>query len=542
MKTNIIYSMLLLVAALCSCNSDECFAPETSQPDSGAIELTVNAHNFVTDGAPDTRATDNGKETTFENDDRVGVIILDGSSNIVYNNIPYKYNGSQWVFDSGNNESKSQCYYDNKAGSLTYIVYYPYSSVADGAKSESDLKAQFPPKVIQQSKEAYRASDLMVWTSLSATPLKTLTAELKHVYASVSLSPKLKYTLGDGNEITYITSRLSDVNLTISDKVYSPYRAEDGSFRCILPVGFSDGNIRCFYTVDGKTYGGTFNIASVAANTRYTSTQQIDAGIYGLDKAKVGDFYCKNNSDEGYLIPGEVASLDDGINCLGIVYWVGSKAIDHDVLLKENHSECTHGLVVGLHEFRGKEDKGMHWSDSWESIRDNWINQDGNPYKGKVDTYKQNKLCGYSNTVAMTDYNKGSDYLAFPSNVKDNQGLLVLPCVAINEYAKNHTVPTASSGWYFPSIYELKYMCWGQENTGGVVGRDLLNRQIGKVSSKLDASPFSSSSYWSSTEGTYSGYGSDGRVAWDVYFGSGDTDNDYRKSNSSYLVRPSLAF
>lgn len=544
MKTNITYPMLLLVALLSSCNSDERFGSETYQPGSGAIELTVSAGEFLIDDAPDTRAADNGDAITFDNGDRIGLIVLKGDgTTLLADNIPYVYDGSQWTFDvstvSSEGSNKQQCYYDNK--SSAYIVYYPYSASVDGVTNENDLKEKFVPKENQQSEDDYRSSDLMVWTSPSTQPLKKLAAELRHAYASVSLSPSMKCTLTDGNdtEVSYVPSGVSDVSFTIGNDICDPYQASDGSFRCILPVSFTGGNIRYFYTFEGKTYGGTLTITSATSNTRYVSTQQIkDLGTYGLGNAHVGDFYCMNSSNEGYLIPGDVAFLDDGIDCLGIVYWVGGEAIDDDALLKENHSECTHGLVVGLHEFRGKENKGMHWSNSWESIRNNWINKEGNPYKGKVDTYEQNKLCGYSNTVAMTDYNEGGRD-AYPSNVRTNDGLLVQPCVAINEYAKTHTVPTTSSGWYFPSIYELKYMCWGQGNEQGVVGRDLLNRQIGKVSSKLDASPFSSSSYWSSTE-RYNYY-TDGDYAWFVNFGSGDT-NRISKSGSSCLVRPSLAF
>lgn len=546
MKTNILYSMLLLVALLPSCNSDERFGSETYQSGSGTIELTVSAGEFLIDGAPDTRAADNGDAITFDSGDRIGLIIFKGDGTLLANNIPYVYDGSQWTFDastaSSEGSNKQQCYNDYVANNLTYIVYYPYSASVDGVMNENDLKGKFVPKENQQSEDAYRSSDLMVWKSSSAQPLKKLSAELKHAYASVSLSPSMKCRLADGSdtEVFYVPSGVSDVSFTIDNDICDPYQASDGSFRCILPVSFTSGDIRYFYTFEDKTYGGTLAITKATSNTRYTSTQQIkDLGTYDMGKVTVGDFYCMNSSNVGYLVPADAAFLDDGINCLGIVYWVGNKAIEDDALLKDKHSECTHGLVVGLHEFGG-DTNGMHWSDSYEFILDHWINKEGNPYKDKVNTYEQNKLCGYSNTVAMTDYNKGSGDGIFPSKVKDNNGYRVLPCVAINEYAGTHITPTASSGWYFPSIYELKYMCWGQGNTQGVVGRDLLNRQIGKVSSKLDASPFSSADYWSSTEGNLYGLGYNDAYAWFVGFGSGYT-NRYVK-NDSYLVRPSLAF
>ena len=528
----------LLLLALCGCSGDEDSISGRVQQAGEALQIKISAGDFITDGTPDTRAIDKGVATTFEDGDKVGVIVL-GNGQLLADNIPYIYNGSQWGFDTSTADSegsgKQQCYYSKKAD--TYIVYYPYSKAADGVTNENDLKGRFIPKENQRSEEAYRSSDLMLWTSSPDQPLVTLDAKLKHAYASVSFFPAKKYQLADGSDFFYVPAGFSDVSFTIGENVYSANETYNG-FRSILPADFTGGNVRCFYTLDGTIKGMTLNITKAIANTRYICTQQIeDLGTYGLEDAHVGDFYCMNSSNEGYLIPADVISLDASISIIGIVYWVNSQAINDDALLKENHSECTHGLVVGLHEFRGKDDKGMYWSNSWESIRNNWINKEGNPYKGKVNTYEQNKLCGYSNTVVMTDYNTGGED-TYPSNVRTNDGLLVQPCVAINEYAKTHTVPTASSGWYFPSIYELKYMCWGQGNEQGVVGRDLLNRQIGKVSSKLDASPFSSSSYWSATED----YGYDhGSHAWVVYFGGGGTDRNY-KSNNSSLLRPSLAF
>lgn len=536
MKRELRYMLILPLLALCGCSGEEDAASIATQQPDETLQISVSAGEFSVVGSPDTRATDNGAVTTFESGDRVGVIIRDGSNQLLANNIPYIYNGSQWTFDattaSNEGTNKQLCYNDYIAEQLTYIVYYPYSASADGVTNKDRLKEIFAPKLDQKLEEDYRSSDLMVWTSESTSPLKELTATLSHAYASISfLFPTVKSKLADGNntEVSYVPSGISDVNFTIGDVVYSSFHAADGSFRCILPAGFTGGNIRNFCILRNETYGNTLAIANVAPNTRYIFTQTLeDWDTFGLDRAQVGDFYCMNNSNEGYLIPGEVASLDDGINCIGIVYWVGDGAINDDVLLKEQYSGCTHGLVVGLHELGG-----MHWSEKGGSIQ-NWINKEGNPYKGRVNTREEKKLCGYSNTVAMTDYNNGGG-TNYPSVVVNNNNYRVQPCDAINEYAKTHSTPTASSGWYFPSICSLKNMCWGQGNGEGVVGRDLLNRQIGKVSSKLAASSFLSSFYWSSTESTTS------YEAFDVDFGSGYTYISY-KYDFDDQVRAVLAF
>ncbi|MEG1119476.1 MAG: hypothetical protein RSD84_03950, partial [Bacteroidales bacterium] len=101
------------------------------------------------------------------------------------------------------------------------------------------------------------------------------------------------------------------------------------------------------------------------------------------------------------------------------------------------------------------------------------------------------KMQGYSNTVALTAYNNES------SNVQKNDSLKVLPIAAIEQYNTDHPAPANSSGWYFPSIMELKYMCWGQGNSSGTSGKELLDTQFNKVSG---ASSLPRDFFWSSSE------------------------------------------
>ncbi|MEG1289327.1 MAG: hypothetical protein RSE25_03710, partial [Bacteroidales bacterium] len=52
-------------------------------------------------------------------------------------------------------------------------------------------------------------------------------------------------------------------------------------------------------------------------------------------------------------------------------------------------------------------------------------------------------------------------------------------------------------GWYFPSIMELQYVCWGQGSSSGASGKELLNTQFNKVSG---ASSLPRDFFWSSSE------------------------------------------
>lgn len=531
MKKELKYLVLFSLLTLFGCGNEEDAVSGIVPPPAGeTLQLSVSAADFVTDGAPDTRATDSGKTTTFEDNDRVGVIILDADNNPIYDNIPYVYKSGSWTFDSNNDEGKGVCYYDSKAE--TYIVYYPYSRAADRVTSVDVLKTKFAPKLNQSKIEDYRSSDLMVW-SRDANLLsseKVLNAELEHAFASIYLTPIVHCILDDGNRTPYASevSGISDVSLTIGDNVYVPYQATDGNLRCIVPAGINLNSIRCFYTFSGKTYGNTISISGlVAANTRYASAPEIISKTYTLADAKVGDFYCKKNENEGYLIPSEVALTDEQKRaCLGIVFWVGN-ATQKDQTLRDAHSGCTHGLVVALNDVEGGT---AVWQSSYSSVQ-NWLNNNQTTVSylsvasGTGSNDPLNNIQGYNNTKAIEEFNLA------------NSGNLVQAVVKVAEYRKEVSAPNNSSKWYLPSEKELTLLCgkdvndiWNN-NSGGIANRDLINDKLNSISSV--ATPITSAYYWSSTE-----YSNDlaFRVPFDYGYVS-SASKDY-----AYRVRCVLAF
>lgn len=532
------------IGMLSACSNEDIFAPETPQPGSGAIELTVSASDFVTDGAPHTRATDKGNATTFEDGDRIGLIIVaDNGKTLVANNLPYKYNGASWAFDTDNKEGKTIPYYNNRIKDVTYIAYFPYIQGANKVTTLDALKGKFTPQNDQRSEANYRTSDLMVWTSGAASvPQKKLDIALTHAYASISLSPKVKYTLDDGKStvLSYVPSRVSDVCFTVGDGAYYPFQAEDGSFRCILPAGTSA--VRWFYTFDGKTYG-SFNDGATA-NTRYVRQETMDGGEYGLDKARAGDFYCKDGSGNGYLVPDDFAPLSDEQKntCLGIVYWVGDITGDNYGLLDSKFPSGTHGLVVSLWDMPDPDNQDsftMAWvydGGEYEYIS-TWLSTakllDGNPrpenFKG-IQVW--DKMQGYANTIALKEYNKkklNDGVSGAPYRAKPVEGLA--------PFEKAHPAPSNSSGWYWPSVRELEYVCWGQGNEKkSTKGKAMLNTQIKKVSG---GNVFGDDGYSSSTE--------DDRPTWYYYAGAmffeegkGSADTEFKWN--ARRVRPLLAF
>ena len=549
MKNLLKYTLLLFLPALAACSNDEEWASVAQQPH-GALELSVCISDFTTYGsAPNTRATDNGATTTFENGDRAGVIVLDASNNIVYDNIPYKYNGSTWSFDSENGEGKTAVYYDNKATMIHYIAYFPYSKEADGVTGEDALKGKFKPLSDQRTKVAYRASDLLVWskTTTGSEVLKKLDIEFSHAYSLLLLSPSIKCKINN-TETSYVTSAAEDVSFTIQKNPYIAYRADDGSYRIIVSPQTTDARWLCRY--DSKTYNGTMASTELAKNNRYTVAAILkDIGDYTFDKAHVGDFYCKGSDGKGYLIPGDIASLTDAqqVACIGIVYCtdvnrIGTAATE---ALKGKGVNSPHGLVMAL----TNASEGCRWGDN--NRDENSSGSAGAPFKDNTSNLQKQygNVDGYAETqwIINTYKNSGTTlqntYTAFY-----HAGRYGTAEGGTAQYA----APDNTTGWFIPSMAQWWDILSGlggidlsgyQSSTNNFV--DIsgaaptaignMNKYLQKISS---ATTFSTKTYfWSSSE-------YNGDDACDVYFNSRGNlglSND-PKTNVDRRVRCSFAF
>lgn len=511
MKTNLIY-LFFFLGLLCACSNEDYDSPLQQAE---ALQVTVRVGDFVTIGATDTRATDSGNTTTFEEGDRMGIIVLDKDNNILSDNIPYIYSGSAWSFDSNSNEGKTTVNYNNRAS--TYLAYFPYSKDADGINSIDGLKAKFQPLPDQRSKDAYRASDLLVWSSASENaPLTKLEIKFKHAYSLLSFSLSIKCKI-NGSETSYASSLVSDVSITLDGDPYSAYKANDGSYRIItVPqnTGVTSGYWFCSYSA--KTYNGTVSVSSLAEEYRYVLTPSLNIGDYSLDKAKIGDFYCKSSDGStGYLIPGDIAELSDDQKsaCLGIVMKVGK---DNSGDWKDEGSYKQKGTTTDMGTIHGyvlalKDGNGGNTC-AWGPTN-NTVGTDQSQYV---------LFCGYTNTQIIKNYvsNDSGKTLQndFPAAYHASEGY------ETRESGK-YSSPSNSSGWFLPSAGQCWY--WYQN-------RDLLKVSMDKVGGDEWQNY-----YWSSSEGgdypaSYACY---------VVFRLGGVYRDGSKSGDrNFRVRSSLAF
>ena len=494
-----VVALLLLVAA---CSDD---ATDTWQDAGNGSPLTIQVCSdgfSSSDGCP-TRAADMGYTTVFQDGDRLGIVAeqVDGSKQ----NLCATYNGATKAWEG--------IYYDSKT---TYLsAYFPYQEgltnklggISDAGGVLSALKTLLPPSSDQSSLAAYRASDLLAGTcTLHTEGGKSLNVALSHAYSLLLLRAGTEYTTPDGS-FAYRTP-LRDVQVNVDNAVCTPFASAEG-YRLIVDKSGSP-SVAWFYTLpDGKTYK-VAGSASLSEGTYHLYNNVISGGNRAL---AVGDFYYS----DGGIVPGDTpAPPSEG--CIGVVYWVGS-IIEDDPLLKEDHPGCTHGLVAAL------QDAGQtEWSSSYEDITNNWLSKQ-DAY-GITTLKEANKMQGYANTKALEGYN------ASERATGGNSGKTVLPIGLIRSYAGAYPAPASSSGWYFPSVKELKFMCWGQNANGqSTDGKKKLDGQFGKLTG---ASSLQSDYYWSSTEYDLS-------WAWYVYFRSGYVSID-GKYYRSYWVRAVLAF
>nr|DAE76501.1 MAG TPA: hypothetical protein [Caudoviricetes sp.] len=555
--------LLLLLLAACSPEDDALPGGDGDNTAPAALRIEVSASDFTSAATRSnagsnnsidgnnaaTRATDNGAVTTFESGDRIGIIVLDGSGNVLSDNIPYKYNGSAWSFDNANGEGKTALYYDNKA--TAYVAYFPYSPEADGitgADIPAALKAQFPPRYDQRTEDTYRASDLLVWSNgTGSVPLKTLEIEFTHAYSSLSLSPSIKCKI-DGKETSYIPSSVDDVSFTIGTEPLLPYRADDGSYRIIVSPQTTDA--RWFYAYGGTMHSGTMSETTLAANIRHTLAPTLkDIGAYTFANAQVGDFYCKNDKNEGYLIPRDASlTTEQQKACIGIVYSTDVSRIGTAAkqALKKKEVNTPHGLVMAL----TNASEGCRWGEV--SKDENSGGADGEPFK--ANTYQLQKQ--YNNVDGYAETHWIIDTYGRDGNTALKNTYPAFYHASRYGTAKSSTgkyyAPSKTTGWFIPSMGQWwdilsnlgKIDLTSYRDDAGsstyiphaaptVVAN--MNRYLEKIS---DATPFSTDTwFWSSSE-------YDGRNACSVSFdslGNLYLYYDFKRTNYN-MVRCSFAF
>ena len=539
---------------LTGCSENE--LPSNENTDTNRTTFTIE----VSDGgyAPavgeksDTRATENDYTTQFTAGDKIGVFaVKDGAIVAEVNNLCLV---ATTETDAGG--GSSNLVWKTEGGETpiipagaAYYAYYPWqsdgnitskvdpSATDDATTFFANFISGWTPDTDQGTYTAYTGFDLMI---ASGTPSgKSLSFSMQHKMALVVIDlPKTKYTLTDAS-----SEQLPD---------YTADGAPDTKFNGFTPYRMSDGTYRYLIKPAATNLSGSYTNAT-SATAEWEFKASVTAGQYGkyaIDSGTIiekthqlqaGDFFMKDGT---LLGKDETPTPAQQAACIGIVYWIGDITGDNNYgLLDEKFPSGTHGLVVSLWNMLDPDEDPddpnsvrMTWTyDNYDDYVGDWLGSQNGvtcTWDGIPDGFSSiavtDKMQGYANTIALKEYNKYGYGKDGNERVKPVNGLDV--------FETAHPSPSNSSGWYWPSVCELKYVCWGQgKESSTTAGKQMLNEQIKKVSGSNVFGKYDI--YWSSTESS-----NNSDKAWDVDFSAGTAGNFSTKKYGTKQVRPLLAF
>lgn len=513
-------ALVLLLSAMASCTRSELPQEEDESRSPLAVQVLDAGYTPAPGEPASTRATDTNYKTTFTASDRIGLYAVKNGAIITgYDNLCLTLTDD----GNGNLSWSGAAYYEGT--DAQYFAYYPYQSDMIGKVNAASMDANgffdplvrgWTPATDQSTHAKYTAQDLMIGrgTVLGSSSAPSLSLTLTHkMVLAVIKTPTTKYTLSTD---TYYTWLASAPDLTFNG--FAPWAMETGVYRYLVKPAASTQYSGSYSNAMGNMQEFLFSPNTTAG---ICATFTVDGGLSTeIEKSytlQTGDFYMK----DGSLVDKDATLTEDQkAACIGIVFWVGD-ITDEAPLLKTKFPNGTKGLAMALHDAGGN----SLWSSDYEVITSKWLNKlNPNPYT--ITTLKESdKMQGYANTKALEGYNASS-------RVSGNSSLKVLPIDKITDYANTYPAPVNSSGWYWPSVKELKYMCWGQNATGqSTDGKDMLNKQL----TKLGVASLQSNYYWPSTEGSSS-------WAWVVSFNDGYVRYYNDKNSYPFGVRAVVAF
>lgn len=568
-RTAVLLTLLMLAAA---CTPDDAFdnaAPGNGTDPAAVLTITVtdgayaaapitdtpeaSAANAATDnGAPVTRAVENGFATGFTKGDAIGIYVVKKTKEareVILENGKFTYDGQTWKAEQS--QALPSIPHDDE---YLYFAYYPYQEDKDMSSNykvtikKDDVKDFFRNLIInwdvkddQSTYAKYTANDLMVARGVVA-PLpdgspaspsgSTLTFTMEHQKVLVVI--RLPHTICTYTETIDGKDMSKSYNLYTGGYVEKWWQENHYTARRIMSLNSIWNTVMTSYYYDSE-----FNKHEFTANV--ISTEHVPGGkykIYTIDGGAEttterplaeGDFYMK----DGTVLPQEAIGggnlhADVKKDCIGVVFWVGEKDGKHwtqtgykegDRLLMHDHPTCTHGMVVALTDATS----GVAWATKPLDGKTLW--DWAYAFNGFTDNEKSLwKMIRESNSQYGYGYNA-----CFGLYTVHNEGAGFPAFEAVKTYAGSHSTPEGCSGWFFPNMYELATIWFDAPDKfpGKPNVLDKINPQIQKA-----GGTGLKGWYWSSSD--YSG-----KNAWTIYSGS---DYENKSQTESCNVRAVLAF
>lgn len=462
MKTNAFFKSALAVCALplfFSCSQEDLAEAGSDAKRAMVVKVTENGFSAVSD--TDSRVIDEGYATVFEDEDQIGLFIIENETGKLLQNMTLIKNGANW--------EGTVYYYDN----ADYIAYYPYDAELKEVASVEDIEKHFNGKYTDnQSTEAnYRNCDLMT-AVVEAEDLteesSSLNLDFTHSNALVEFNiPYYSYsTEADGAGYRYSVPVDLSLELTKGDETtvvegFKPYQVAVGKYRVIVPAGEEVSFKGSF--VDAKSnkpvnIAAAIPAADLAKNAgRVYNVTYTDSPIVGTIETRPlepGDYYCA----DGNIVPNDFTDVPE--NCIGVVFATttnNEKALDG--------TTCSNGYVMALVDATENKTVTSAWTYKWGndniSIEGLDIVNVGNDRVDFSSVIIKNDVSGWVSTKLIVEADKYAENNDYIKNA-------VVEFGAADKSTSKYAAPLNTTGWFIPAAYQFTQIVknLGADETG----------------------------------------------------------------------------
>lgn len=425
MKFRYILNLIMFSLLLVSCNKENFNEDDKNM----LLEQNLRIASVSQDGyrSPESSRATYTKEysTSFENGDKLGLIMIDADGNRI-DNVSYTYSDGNWT--------NTNVFYSPKISKI--IAYYPYSQDLDSnVTTVEGLKQSIQLTKDQSSVDEFEKMDLLVCEIVDVTDNLNIT--FSHVFSLLTFTAKTTITIGDKDYVFNL--KMENVSFSISEDTYTPCNVNN-AYVCLLPIGTELKNEDFRYTYnrigEDKFIKTLKNTVTTQEGVRYNfDCPSLDGNT--ATTLSVGDYYCVTEENQVVIIPGSEVTLPEDLICKGILFHVMDEnewnAFETDNKLTETSLPGyagKHGLVVSLAsgEALGIKNENRTEIESAYTIA------------GASKELYQSKdaLCGYILSNALVNSPLSSIF------------------TALNNHKSDNIVNTTS--WYCPSYQELRYL------------------------------------------------------------------------------------
>lgn len=452
-------AFVIVAAASCAKENDL----ENPGQNNGTNEYLPEISLSASFADPDSKATLNENKPHWEASDRICVFHYDPEYAGGYNFSPY--DGAYFTVDSF---EKDFAVFKGSPKSVSYATKGIYAAIYPG---EAILKSNGSAQSTNTEYNMYRFAENTLSnqtavagdfpkasfdgsSAATANLSLALTSTADELLSFKNLNAFFKFTVDASSVRTIVVSadKVTSFDLSVMDAsadlggtVYY-YPHSDSEVRMGLkndtPITFTNGSSDF---VVGTTYyiaipavkmsGLKVTFKDAAGNVLHTFEKASEFTAQPNNIYNLGSMNWPNVGDYFYTDGTYSTELNTSKTVAGVIFWVGDPTKD-DTTLKRDYPNCTHGLVVGFHNysnFEGTLSSANHWG-----TPEGYMSTYGITYSGSLTTLPAATVkTGYNNTEVLR---------LFQSNAN-----------AI-EVCNDHPDVQKASKWYMPSIAEFREM------------------------------------------------------------------------------------